>query len=340
MSQSSKTTQEQNIIWGWTDTSDRPRLSIKGPDRLDWLQGLTTNQVKELPENSLAETFFCNVKGRILQYALVTRLDDQILLDLEPGPLDGLITHLNKYHILEDVEILQVDATQSCVTFFGAAALTWVQSQLSFDLPSPAQATVVTVDDHPLIARQDDRFLLPTLDIIVDLTHRDWLLERLNQAADDDTMPPRWDHAQVDKLRVWSGVPSTPIDLVEQPLPQEVNRVDRTISFKKGCYLGQETVARLDARGHVNRLFRGLAFDDLEAAPSPGDLIFVGDKKVGQLTSVVQGPQPNSFAGLAFVRVNEAPPGQTVVVKPHTTDDDSSPSPTSAKVIELPFPWA
>ena len=131
------------------------------------------------------------------------------------------------------------------------------------------------------------------------------------------------DEAQLEVLRVEAGRPRYGVDLDDSVIPQEAGLNERAVSFTKGCYVGQETVARLHYRGKPNRHLRGLR---LSAPAVPGEEIRLGEKVVGRLGSVVVSPRLGPIA-LALVR-REAAPGDAVTV---------GGGPVRAEVVELPF---
>jgi folate-binding protein YgfZ len=112
----------------------------------------------------------------------------------------------------------------------------------------------------------------------------------------------------LDIVRVEAGFPFYGRDITEENLPQEVHRNERAISFTKGCYLGQETVARIDALGHVNRTLAGLRWDVAEIPPTGQELIVAG-RVVGQITSAVWSPRYDSPLSLAYLRQGQNQPG-------------------------------
>jgi folate-binding protein YgfZ len=132
--------------------------------------------------------------------------------------------------------------------------------------------------------------------------------------------------AAVDTARLECGTPLFGIDVTDDNLPQEVNRDALAISFTKGCYLGQETVARIDAVGHVNRLLVGLRFSG-SAIPAAGAPLLATGQPIGHVTSAAWSPRLNAPLALAYVRRNSAKPGTQL-------SSDSA----SAEVIQLPLP--
>ena len=133
-------------------------------------------------------------------------------------------------------------------------------------------------------------------------------------------------------LRIEAGTPVFGKDITEKNLPQEIGRDARAINFVKGCYLGQETVARLDALGHVNQILRGLVFEPGSACPPSGATLEDGDKRVGVVTSSAFSPTRNATVALGMVRTSHAEPGTKVTIR---VGDGQAP--IVATVSEMPI---
>jgi tRNA-modifying protein YgfZ len=136
-----------------------------------------------------------------------------------------------------------------------------------------------------------------------------------------------------DALRIEAGTPVHGRDLFEKNLPQEFARDDRAISFVKGCYLGQETVARIDALGHVNQILKGLSFDPGIECPAPGSTLEADGRRVGTITSVAFAPWRGHAIGLGMIRTSHAGAGTTLRVA-----GAGETPPVIATVGDLPFP--
>ncbi len=116
-------------------------------------------------------------------------------------------------------------------------------------------------------------------------------------------------------LRIQAGTPVFGKDVTARTLPQEIGRDDRAISFVKGCYLGQETVARIDALGHVNQMMKGLRFEPGAPGPAPGWQLWDDGKSVGTVTSVALSPADRAPVALALIRISHAQAGTHLAAK-------------------------
>jgi folate-binding protein YgfZ len=138
--------------------------------------------------------------------------------------------------------------------------------------------------------------------------------------------------AAFEALRITAGTPIFGKDVTDKNLPQEFARDDRAISFVKGCYLGQETVARIDAVGHVNQVFKGLVFEHVTHCPAPGTALEADGKRVGVITSSVELPWRSQPVGLGMVRTSHAAPGTILQVA-----GTGGPAGLVAQVCDFPF---
>jgi hypothetical protein len=135
-------------------------------------------------------------------------------------------------------------------------------------------------------------------------------------------------------LRIYAGTPVFGLDITEKNLPQEFGRDDRAISFVKGCYLGQETVARIDAVGHVNQVLKGLSFGPGSTFPQPGSSLEADGKRVGTITSAMYSPWHGNPVALGLIKTSHAAAGTVLQV---VVDIDGVPA--VATVRDLPIPY-
>ena len=235
--------------------SDWSVLTAAGSEASTFLNGFCTNDVVRLNKGETCEAFFTDVKARILAYAwIVWRREDYaiVLSSLGAGALHD---HLDKYLLSAQVE-LNVDQNTRVIIL--GEEPTGLKDFTCFPLNSYGPYIKVAVDDASAIARHAE-----------ELSTSGW-----SELSEQD-----FEHA-----RIQLGVPKDRIDVDERNLPQEVDRDAEAISFEKGCYLGQEPVARIDALGRVNWLLRGLRFSSQEV--QPGDELLREGKCVGRVTSV------------------------------------------------------
>jgi len=301
---------------GLADRSDRVRLEVAGPDRAKFLHNVTTNEVKRLPSGRGCEAFVTSLQGKTIAYVIMLAAEDRILVRTDPEGAGLALPHLRKYGVFDDVTI--DDVTDETFEFHlaGPRADELVR-EIGGRLPEELEyAHVATeIEGQPVRIIRESPTVLPGLTLIgarsSAQTVRDVLLDR---GRDFDLF--ELDPQTFDVLRIEAGTPVFGKDISEKSLPQEIGRDDRAINFVKGCYLGQETVARIDAVGHVNQILRGLRIEPSSACPAPGWVLKDEDKRVGLVTSAAFSPHSHTTVALAMVRTSHSNPGTVLGLGP------------------------
>ena len=294
---------------GLADLSARTQIEVSGTDRASFLHNLSTNEIRKLKSGGGCEAFFCDARGHIQAHVYIFCREQSLVIDSVPGAAEVLMPHLDRYLIREDVQLADRSGAW-CELLLAGPNSGELLARLSGVDPAALTGRVATVEaslagNYVQIRRFD--FAGPHSFAIVGANGvRDgiWIALRALGAT------PCGDQA-IEVMRIAAGSPLFGIDITPRNLPQEVARDDRTISFVKGCYLGQETVARIDALGHVNRLLCGLRFNlagagDLPAAA--GMTLTVGGQSVGEITSAARSTRLGQV-GLGYVRREHATPG-------------------------------
>jgi folate-binding protein YgfZ len=297
---------------GLLDRSDRGKLALSGADAKRFLQGQVTNDIEGLLEGAGCYAAFLTPKGKMLGDLRVLDTGDELLLDTERSALQALFNMIRRFSVGYDAELHKRTVQRGLLSLLGPRA----DAILGESAPGAAEhahrpAIIGAVDARPV--RTD-----VGIDLLCDAADTDTLAEALHSIG---AVPISESTAEI--VRVERGRPRYGVDLDESVIPQEAGLNERAVSFTKGCYVGQETVARLYYRGKPNRHLRGLRSDEPLAA---GQELHVDDRAVGRLTSAVSSPRLG-WVGLALVR-REAPPGSRVAV------GDSG---HHAEVVELPF---
>ena len=273
----------------WAPLPARAALLATGRDAVRFLDNFTTASLATLAAGQAAEGFFTDGRGHVLALVRLLRTTDGIWIDAAPGLALGLHEHLEHYHIREDVSFRDASDERAVFLVRGLAPFAGVEPP---DLDRFVQASLGDVNVTILAT---DWYGADGLLLFVGTADADRLAAWL--AA---TGLPQATAADVDAARIEAGSPE-PADIPQKTLPQEVGRDARAICFTKGCYLGQETVARLDALGHVNRRLVGIVTSDA-APPVGGDLLLDG-AVVGTITSACVSPTLGVGLGLAVVHV-------------------------------------
>lgn len=295
-------------------TARRSLVELRGDDRRAFLHNFSTNDIRNLAADAGCEAFLLNAKGQVLFYVQVRQRPESIVVSAgaERGAI--IVRHLERYVIREKVTLADRSGAWSEIVVAGAESIAALQT-LGL-APPTADNQSTSFADYPetscvrLPWSQRVAFAVdgPTSEV-------DAVLRRLVDAGavdlgavDSKVAPAAF--AALEALRIEVGLPLDGVDVTDANLAQEIDRNDRTLHFRKGCYLGQETVARLDALGHVNKTLVGLRFSDgLTATPSPGMELRVGEAAVGTVTSCAWSPRFHRYVALAYVRRGPNAPG-------------------------------
>jgi folate-binding protein YgfZ len=295
---------------GMLDRSDRGKLALTGREAKSFLQGQVTNDVERLTDGGGCYAAFLTPKGKMLGDLRILDSGHELLLDTERVALQELFNMIRRFSVGYEVQLHK--RTVEC----GLESLIGPASDELIAGPASDEHSHASVELDGVQARA------VRTDVGVDLLCRSEETEALRRALEARGAAPV-PEAAVECLRVERGRPRYGIDLDATVIPEEAGLNERAVSFTKGCYVGQETVARLHYRGKPNRRLRGLL---LAGEASAGDELTHEQRVVGQLTSVAESPT-FGWIGLALVR-REAPPGTSLVVG---TDR------VRADVVDLPF---
>lgn len=315
---------------GFIDRTDRERLEVGGPDRAKYLHNLTTNDVKALGVGKGQETFVTSPQGKTLGYATLLAEEDRILLRTDPGGLDGVLPHLRKYGVFDDVSLEDIHA-QTFEFHVAGPKADDILTLVGAELPESGDLThrATRVAERPIRIVRESPTGFPGLTILGELADGPAVSARIHEQGQALGLADLTADA-FETLRIEAGTPISGRDVTAENLPQEVGRDAHAISFVKGCYLGQETVARLDALGHVNKCLRGLRIEDAGPPIPSGSTLEVDGKKVGTVTSSAVSGDSQGRVALAYVKVAQASAG--TVVEVHAGDQV-----VSAVVTDLPF---
>lgn len=295
--------------------SHRGLLEITGKDRLAWLHNLTTNNVKSLSFGDGNYAFVLNVKGRILFDLNILVQRDSILLDIDRSFLPVAIAHLNKYVIMEDVQI-----KDQCDLFFrfglsgvaSSALLERFGASNARNLAQFGQASLRIGQIDVTLFRDD--FCGPFgVELLVPVAGAEQVWTALTDAKNQPSALPVGTEA-VEILRIEAGIPAPGAEITDEALPAETGQMSRAVSFNKGCYLGQEVVERMRARHVVARQLVGLLFEGASAPPPRIEVYGDDDKPLGKVTSSCHSIALHRPIGLAYVRTASSEPGTVLHV--------------------------
>jgi folate-binding protein YgfZ len=295
---------------GLLDRSERGKLALTGAQAKSFLQGQISNDVEALTPGAGCYAAFLTPKGKMLGDLRVLDAGEELLLDTERVALQGLFNMIRRFSIGYAVALHKRTLERGLLSLIGPAA----DSVLGARAPSADEHAHTTVELAGIPARAI------RTDVGIDLLCPAGDTERLRAVLSDRGAQPV-SELVAECLRVEHGRPRYGVDLDDTVIPQEAGLNPRAVSFTKGCYVGQETVARLYYRGKPNRRLLGLRL----SAPAPtGSELRLGEKVVGRLGSSVVSPDLGPI-GLALVR-REAAPGDTVEV-----------AGVNALIVDVPF---
>ncbi|RKH71586.1 CAF17-like 4Fe-4S cluster assembly/insertion protein YgfZ [Corallococcus aberystwythensis] len=286
------------------DASYREILRITGEDRASFLHGMVTQEVKNLPVGSATYAAFITVKGAMVGDARILKREDDLLLDLEPGLGAKVREFLDKYLISEDAELHDGTPDWGWLKLLGPRTAQVLAAALGgpVEPPAPLASRRVT------LAGQDVWLLgtalpggLSGVDVLVPRAGLEAVWTALVGAG---AKPQGFDALEL--VRVEAGVPRYGQDMVDTTIPLEAN-LTNAISYNKGCYIGQEVIARATFRGQMNRKLAGLLLGEKDVAP--GTELRRGEKKVGWVTSVVSSPVKGQRVALGYVHRDSLEPG-------------------------------
>ncbi len=280
------------------DLTDRTSIELRGDDRQSFLHNFCTNDIKRLSPGEGCEAFLTNIKGRILGHIIVSATNEALWLDSEPGTADFIVSHLSKYVITEDVEIADRSAEYAPLFLVGPRAEAWLSAQIEgFTLPPLCGAATGSLASADVMIRRVDFTGQPGFEIIAATEDAADVWNAITGTG----VPPAGFEA-FEALRIEAGFPRYGIDLTDDNIAQEAGRTAQAISFTKGCYLGQEPIARLDALGHVNRVLTRLTLREGAAPPSGTEVCAADGKPVGHITSAILSPGMNCPVALALLK--------------------------------------
>jgi tRNA-modifying protein YgfZ len=296
---------------GLLDRSERGKLALTGTDAKPFLNGQVTNDVEALEPGQGCYAAFLTHKGRMLGDLRVLDFGDELWLDTERAALQELFNMLRRFSVGYDVRLDKRTLERALLSLVGPRAR------------DVADAATLGPHEHDNATGEiaDVPVHLVATDVGVDVICDSRRREEVTAGLVGRGAVPVSEEA-VECLRVERGRPRWGLDLDETTIPQEAGLNQRAVSFSKGCYVGQETVARLFYKGKPNRHLRGLR---LSGPAQPGAELRLGDRAVGRLASVAASPRHGTIA-LALVR-REAQPGERLTVGGAVT----------AEVVDLPF---
>ncbi len=320
---------------GVYDLGFRTKIALAGKDRVRWLNGMVSNNIRDLAAGRGVYAFILNPQGHILGDLSAYNRGEWLVVDTDRSQAEKILAIFRKYIIMDKVEVSDLSEKLTALGISGAKARELL-TKAGFELPEPASPQANDLQIVDMKWRGVDCTLVCNLASGDDgrrTSYEIWLASGDVKTIWDALLaagatPVGAEVLEID--RILSGVPLYGVDIRERELPQETEQA-RALSFTKGCYIGQEIVERIRSRGNVHRMFAGFVAGD-GAQIAPGAKIvardaIAGDKEVGEVTSVAALPaEPGRSVALGYIRREVGVPGREVVI-----------GAAAAKVVKLPF---
>jgi folate-binding protein YgfZ len=295
---------------GVYDLGFRAKISLTGSDRVRWLNGMVTNNIRDLAVGSGVYAFLLNPQGHILGDLYAYNRGESITVDTDSGQAEKILTTFDHYIIMDDVEVTNLSEQLTALGVVGPKAreaLTAAGFAIPEMQPLQVQSVIWQGAELTLVHGEDtDRF-----------SYEIWLaparLKQLWDALLAAGATPVGSEA-LELQRIVSGIPRYGVDIRERDLPQETEQA-RALNFNKGCYVGQEIVERIRSRGAVHRKFTGFLADG-SGSIALGMKVVAGEKEVGEVTSAasLRLAGHEKTVALGYIRREVGVPGREVMV--------------------------
>jgi len=282
---------------------NRALISLTGQDRVRWLNGMVSNNVRDLAQGHGVYAFVLNAQGQIQGDLYIFNRGENLLLEIDRAQVETLLPLLRRYIIMDKVE---VEDLSDKLEEIGLAGPKSAEALAALGLNSTDLAPLQFADKQwkvDITVVRGDNPCVPNYELWVAKEQAESLWNTLLAAGalevKDDAL---------ETFRILCGVPQIGRDIRERTLPQETGQ-ERALSFTKGCYIGQEIVERIRARGSVHRAFVG--FEVEGPPPSSGTKIQYEGKDVGEITSVASAPLKQKRLALGYLRKDAMLPDRT-----------------------------
>jgi folate-binding protein YgfZ len=285
------------------------QLEITGSQRAEFLNRLATNKLDDIQPGDGRETFLCDSNGRIVHHVSIFARPKSLVLHTAAGLGPSLLAHLDHYWIREDLAFHYRSDQWREVVLAGPHAAGTIKSLTTANVAGGDSYLAnydLSWNDRPLMVRRWRECGFDSFHLAIDAAEVGPLWQALRQLG-----AKACGMRAMETIRIEEGFPVIGVDITDKNLPQEVGRNEKAISFTKGCYLGQEIVARIDSRGAVAKVLYGVRFQTSDVPTSGGELTHEG-QAAGQITSAAYSPGFKSSVALAYIRRPFFEPGMVL----------------------------
>jgi len=314
---------------GIVDLSHRGKLRLSGKEHIKFLQGMLTNDMNKLERGKGLYATLLTPKGKMLADMKVYRDSESVLLDLEPDLNEKVRELLIRFRLSYRVNIEDVTEGLALLSVHGPNSKRVLERTFGEEIPLLSEYDFFTraINGSQVIIPRANRTGEEGYDIFVSSDRAETMWRSLIESGKELQLKPVGLDV-METLRIEAGIPRYGVDMDEDTIPLEAG-LGHAISFEKGCYVGQEVVARIRWRGHVNWYLVGFKIEG-EDLPKSGDRVFHGEREIGHITSSVFSPTLKKAIALGYIRREFMEPGTKVILK---INDKSQ----SAEVVKTPF---
>lgn len=315
------------------DWSFRGRLCLTGSDRQRFINGQVTNDVNRLKPGQGCYAALVTAKGKMVSDLNIYVLENEVLIDFEPGLMPAVLQRLEKFIIADDVQVVDVSTAYGLLSVQGPKT-DEVIHRVNLEIPVPSDPMSFTHGDVSSLGKiylmQNARLGTRGFDLFCPVASLPVLADRFRTvAAASGARFCGWEAFEM--ARIEAGIPRFGADMDETNLPPEAGLEGRAISYTKGCYTGQEVIARIRTYGQVAKKLCGLKLaPELSSLPQRGDKLSCDGKEAGFITSAVWSPRFRTNIALGYVRREFNAPGTPLVLGGGSGE-------SQATVVALPF---
>ena len=299
---------------GLLDLCQHHLLRFSGDDRVSFLNGMVSNDVKTLASSHGSHAAFLDLQGKILADTRIFCRDDSLLVDLAEPVKEKILQHLERHLVADEVEIQDLSSDYAMVSIQGPQAGHLLRAAASTDSGPVRDLDHLegAIGQRKVLVIRATHTGEEGYDLVVSRADLIDVISRVQEAGKRFSLAWVGVDAQ-EMLRIEAGIPRYGLDMNADNLMLETG-LDHAVSFDKGCYLGQEIVERIHSRGHVNKRLAGLILAG-RAPVEGGGKIFHGSREIGKITSSAFSPYKDSVIALGYVQREAFNPGDAVVVQ-------------------------
>jgi folate-binding protein YgfZ len=321
---------------GLSDLSSRGRFLVSGTEAIQFLNGLITNDMKTLAEHRWMPAAFPNVQGRLIASVRVIRSVDEktdrnvcptFLIDTEAATHQSVLKNIERFTLAGDFRVTDVTTQTALISVQGSKAADVVRAVLGDTVASIEANEACAINDVTVI--RASHTAEAGFDLLVDREQASGLWDALQA---DGAQPVGYDALEI--LRIEAGVPRYGIDMDENNVVTETG-LDEAVSYTKGCYVGQEIIARIKYRGHVAKKLSGLLFAAGVKAEAGATIKSTDGKEIGRITSITYAPHLRRAIALGYLKYDYLASGTSVRIS--ADNEDLEDQNLEAQVAELPF---